>query len=252
MFFIVSKILSYFFRPTVWVIILLFLALFHKNSRIKKRSLIGGLMILVLFSNTFLVTKVAGLWTIAPKEITETYDVGIVLGGSTITYDKKYNRKIFKGNIDRLLQAVELYERGKIKRILITGGSGNLIYRKTKEAKLMQSFLLSIHIPPQDILMDTLAKNTHENAVYSAQILMQHPELKKVLLFTSSLHMRRALACFRHEGIEATPYPTNLINSSIHWNIEYLVIPSIANFLIWNGMLHEMIGYPTYKFMGYI
>ena len=116
----------------------------------------------------------------------------------------------------------------------------------------MRSFLISINFPPGRILMDTLAENTHENAVYSKQILLQHPDLKKVLLITSSLHMRRALACFRHEGINAMPYPTNLINSNTHQNVEYLFIPNISNFLIWNSMTHEMLGYVAYKFMGYI
>ena len=252
MFFIISKILSYFLKPAIWLLILLILAVFHKNSKTRKRSLYGGLAVLILFSNSFFIAKITGLWAVSPKEITRTYDVGIVLGGSTITYEKKYNRKIFKGNIDRLLQAVELYQKGKIKCILITGASGNLIYRDLKEARLLRSFLISINFPPDHILMDTLAENTHENATYSKQILLEHPDLKKAMLITSSLHMRRALACFRHEGIDATPYPTNLINSDTHWNLEYFFIPNISNFLIWNGMMHEMLGYGVYKFMGYI
>ncbi len=174
MFFIISKILSYFLKPAIWLLALLIIAVFHKNSKTKKRSLYGGLVVLILFSNSFFIAKITGLWAVSPKELTQqTYDVGIVLGGSTITYEKKYNRKIFKGNIDRLLQAVELYQKGKIKYILITGASGNLMYRSIKEAKLLRSFLISINFPPNQILMDTLAENTHENATYSKQILWQ-------------------------------------------------------------------------------
>ncbi len=252
MFFVISKILVYFFRPVIWMVALLALALFHKNVRKRKRSLWLGFLILLLFSNTFIVTKITRLWAVKPVPVTQVFDVGVVLGGSTVTYEKKYNRTTFKGNIDRLLQAVELYNEGKIKKILVTGASGNLIYPGLKEAKMLRSFLLNIGIPKQNILMDTLAENTHENAVYTKEILQQHPRLHSVLLFTSSLHMRRAMACFRHEGLKVQPYPTNLINSQTYWNVEYLLIPSISNFLIWNGMIHEIIGYGVYKIMGYI
>ena len=250
MFFVISKILTYFFRPAIWLVILLALALFHKNPRKRKRSLWLGFLILLVFSNTFIVTKITGLWAVKPLPVTQVFDVGVVLGGSTVTYEKKYNRTTFKGNIDRLLQAVELYNEGKIKKILVTGASGNLIYPGLKEAKMLRSFLLNIGIPKQNILMDTLAEDTHENAVYTKKILQQHPRLHSVLLFTSSLHMRRAMACFRHEGISVQPYTTNLINSEVHLNVEYLLIPSISNFLIWNGMIHEIIGYGVYKNMG--
>jgi uncharacterized SAM-binding protein YcdF (DUF218 family) len=252
MFFILSKILTYLFRPVIWLVILLALALFHKSPRKRRRSLWLGFLILLLFSNTFIVTKITGLWAVEPKPVTQVFDVGVVLGGSTVTYEKKYNRATFKGNIDRLLQAVEMYNKGKIKKILITGASGNLIYPGLKEAKMLRSFLLNIGIPKRNILMDTLAENTHENAVYTKKILRQHPHIHSVLLFTSSMHMRRAMACFQHEGINAQPYATNLINSQTHWNVEYLFIPNISNFLIWDGMIHEITGYGVYRIMGYI
>ncbi len=252
MFFIVSKILTYFLRPAIWLLILFILALANRKNKKQRIYLWIAFLTFILFSNSFFITKTTDLWAVSPKALDQTYDVGVVLGGSTITYEKKYDRKIFKGNIDRLLQAVELYQNGKIKRILITGASGNLIYRDLKEARLLRSFLISINFPPDHILMDTLAENTHENALYTKKILYHHPELKKVLLITSSLHMRRAMACFRHEGIRVTPYPTNLINSDIHWNLEYLLVPNISNFMIWNGMIHEIMGYEVYKLAGYI
>ena len=252
MFFVLSKILTYLFRPVIWLVVLLAFAVFHKNPRKRKRSLRLGLLILVIFSNTFIVTKITGLWAVNPEPVTKIFDVGVVLGGSTVTFEKKYNRITYRGNIDRLLQAVKLYKKGKIKKILVTGGSGNLVYPGFIEAKELRIFLLEIGIPRQDILMDTLADNTHENAVYTKKILQQHPRLHTVLLFTSSMHMRRAMACFRHEGIEIQPYATNLINAQTHWNMEYLLVPSAANFLVWNGMIHELTGYWVYKIMGYI
>ncbi len=252
MFFIISKILSYLLRPVIWLLILAAIALFHKNQRKRRQSLLLGFLVLLFFSNTFIVTKITSLWAVSPTQVTRTYDVGVVLGGGTVTYEKKYNRVTYKGDIDRLLQAITLYEDGKIKKILVTGASGNLMYPHLKEAKLLRSFLLKTGIPKRNILMDTLAENTHENAVYTKRILEQHPHIRSVLLITSSLHMRRAMACFRHEGVSVQPYATNLINSETHWNVEYLLIPNASNFLIWDGVIHEILGYGVYKITGYI
>lgn len=252
MFFIVSKILGYSIRPLVWIVILMAIALFHNNKRTKKRSLVASFVILIVFSNSFFVTKITGIWAVNPQKIDNCYDVGIVLGGGTITFDKKYDRRTYKVTIDRLLQAVDLYEEGKIKKILITGGAANLVYKKIKEANLMDAFLKNIKIPASDILIDTLAENTHQNAVYSKRILEKHPDLTKYLLITSSVHMRRALGCFEKEGIRVTPYPTNLLNSDSPWNFEYLFMPNASNFLTWDGTLHEMVGYLVYRIMGYI
>ena len=252
MFFILSKILNYCFQPLVWIVVLMALALFKKNKRTRKRSLTAAFLILVIFSNSFIVTKITSIWSVNPQKIGSCYDVGIVLGGGTVTFDKKYHRNTYRENVDRLLQAVSLYEKGKIKKILITGGAGNLIYKDVKEANLMNSFLRNIKIPSSDILIDTLAENTHQNAVYSKKILDKYPDFKKFLLITSSVHMRRAMGCFEKEGIQVTPFPTNLVNSDNPWNLEYLFIPQASNFLIWDGTIHEMTGYMVYKIMGYV
>ncbi len=180
------------------------------------------------------------------------YDVGIVLGGNTISFDSYLDRKIYQSNIDRLLQAIELYEQGKIKKILVTGAASNLLYRGHKEGNMMAWFLRSIGIPDSVVIVDTLAENTHQNAVYSQRILTRHPNLKKVLLITSSMHMKRALACFYHEGIEAIPYATNILQPATVWNFEFFFVPAASNILIWNGLIHEMLGYLIYWIMGYV
>ena len=252
MFFIISKIFGYFISPIIWISILVGIALFAKKTRLRRKSLTAAFIILIVFSNSFLITKIVGLWIVNPVKISNNYDVGIVLGGRTVTYDQEYNRLSYHGTIDRLLQAVDLYEKGKIKKILITGGSASLIYKKFKEANLMDSLLRIIKIPDSVVLIDTLAQNTHQNAVYSKKILEKYPHLTKYLLITSSMHMRRAIRCYEKVGLHVTPYPANLINPHRRLNIDYLFIPHAANFLIWDGTLHEILGYLVYKIMGFV
>jgi len=255
MFFIISKILSYFLSPLLWIIILLFWALLAKNRKKRERALLASLVTILLFTNSFVVFWPVKIWAVKPvfdKDLKEGYDVGIVLGGSTITFDNDFNRQIYTGNIDRLLQAVSLYKKGKIKKILVTGASGDLIYRNHKEGKMMYDFLRKIGIPGGDILVDTLAENTHQNAVYVKKMLGDGGEHLKLLLITSSLHMRRARACFEHENLKADLYATNPVSTSVRWNFEFLFVPDASNLLIWNGIVHEIFGYAVYKIYGYI
>ncbi len=254
MFFILSKIFAYLLTPLIWIIGLLIAAAATKKEKKKRRLTLSALIVILLFTNSFIINLFVGLWTVPIKKadkLNPPYDVGIVLGGNTITFQKDFERKTFNGNIDRILQAVDLYKKGIIKKILVTGASGDLIYRDQKEGLLMASFLREIGIPDSNILVDTLAENTHENALYAKQIIAKTGS-EKLLLITSSLHMRRALACFRHEGLYPAVYSTNPLDTGIRWNIEYFLIPNSANLLIWNGLIHEVLGYWIYRVSGYI
>ncbi len=255
MFFIVSKLLGYSLSPVLWVFVLLLIGLFSKQIKRRKIALLSSIVILYIFSNSFIVGHIIKAWVVDGKsyaEIDASYDVGIVLGGTTISYESSIDRKIFHGNIDRLLQAVELYKKGRIKKIMITGGSGNLIYREVNESALMKEFLDIIDIPDEDIIIEPSADNTHENAAFCKKILDENAYGQKALLITSSLHMRRAIACFRKEGFEVSPFSTNLISHDIRWNVEYLFLPDVINFKIWEAMMHEIIGYAAYRMAGYV
>lgn len=255
MFFVVSKILGYLLSPVLWVLVLLLIGLVSRNATRKKRTLIASLILLYFFSNSFIVGQLVNIWSIDGKsnlEIDDCYDVGIVLGGTTISYEASIDRKIYHGNIDRLLQAVQLYKEGRIQKIMITGASGNLIYRDVKESLLLKEFLDLIEIPDRDVIVETEAENTYENARYCKQLLNDKYEDPSVLLFTSSMHMRRSLACFRKQGIRADSFSTNLISQSTRWNLEYLLLPDAVNLKIWEALTHEMMGYMVYKSAGYL
>ena len=52
-------------------------------------------------------------------------------------------------------------------------------------------------IPENDIIIENKSRNTHENAFYTAQLFEKNGFSKSNnLLITSSMHMRRAQACF--------------------------------------------------------
>jgi uncharacterized SAM-binding protein YcdF (DUF218 family) len=255
MFFIISKILSFLIAPLTWIITLLLLALFLKNKKWSKRCLIYCVIVTLFFTNPFLANEAVGLWEYPitqDKDMAVSYDAGIVLGGGMVTIDADYNRMTFRNNVDRIMQAVNLYKTGRIKKMIISGGSGSLIFRNMLEASLLKRYFVTIGIPDSVMLIDSLSDNTYQNAVNSAQIIKKDFPNGKFLLITSSQHMRRAKACFEKAGISVTPYSTNKLTGKRIFNYQQFIIPDIEALGNWNSLIHEIFGYMVYSMSGYL
>jgi uncharacterized SAM-binding protein YcdF (DUF218 family) len=175
-----------------------------------------------------------------------------VLGGGMVQLDTSNGEYIFRGNNDRFLQAVKLYKAGKIKKILISGGSGGYFNQGESESKYIKFFLVKNGIVPEkDIWIDTLSKNTHENAVESKKVLFANGAHGPFLLITSATHMRRSLGCFKKVGLEVVPFVTDKLYISKRRDFQFLLVPAIENMMLWDGLFHEWIGFLSYKVAGY-
>lgn len=256
MFFVISKVLNFVLNPIIWILILMLLALFIKNTRLKKRLLIIAIAVTWFFSNPFIIMEFYRAWEIQPvalEKLKPHYDCGVVLGGGMITYDSRYDRHTFRVNTDRIMQAIYLYKEGVIGKILISGGSGSLIYRNMREASTLKEFMVqTMEIPAEDILVDTISDNTHQNAVESAAIIKSTFNNPDILLITSAIHMRRSNLCFKKQGILADVYATDLTAGSRRYQFNHLFVPSHQSLQQWNKLLHEWVGIIMYKIMGYI
>jgi len=256
MFFIISKILSFIISPFSWIIILLILSLLFRNPKKKKRLLASALIIFFIFSNSVIINEFISLWEkpITKEAKLKHYNAGIVLGGGMVTIDYvNGNRLIFQVNTDRIFQAIYLYKKGYIDNIILSSGSGSLVFKYMLESSLIKKYLVNIGIPDSVILVDSASNNTYENAKFTAQILKTKYPDGKFLLITSAIHIRRAAACFKKQNIEFDIYPTNKITSSVRrWDIGYLIVPKAENLFKWEKLIHETIGYLAYKAMEYL
>jgi uncharacterized SAM-binding protein YcdF (DUF218 family) len=253
LFFIISKILDFLIEPLVWLIVLLVVSLLSKNPKRKRRFLLTAIVLLVVFSNSFLLDEAMRAWETPATKIsalTGTYDAGIVLSGM-VTYDNSFDRIQFNRRNDRLMQAISLYKMKKIKKIVFSGGSGSLVYTYLKESEMVKKFLVEIGIPAEDIIIENKSNNTRENAIFTKDILQHEFPNGKFLLFTSAFHMRRAVACFKKAGIEVTPYSTDRYSGPRKYYPDHLLVPNAGTLFDWNSLLHEIIGYGIYKIMGY-
>ncbi|AKD03866.1 YdcF family protein [Pontibacter korlensis] len=253
MFFILSKTLDFLLLPLVWVLLLLFLSLFLRSAKWRRISLISALVLLLFFSNPFFSNLAWRAWEAEPVPVSEVeeYDVAVVLTGVTSFKPDITDRVHTNKGADRFLHTLQLYRLGKVDKILITGGKGFLMDDMVPEAEQLKRILLMAGMPEEDIVVESGAVNTRENAQFAAEVLRQHPEWQKVLLVTSAFHMRRSEGCFEKAGVSFDSYPTDFYSSEPVLTPDHTVVPSAVAFEGWHHLIHEIAGYVVYKVLGY-
>ncbi|MEJ6505003.1 MAG: YdcF family protein [Crocinitomicaceae bacterium] len=122
------------------------------------------------------------------------------------------------------------------------------------EAHQLKNMLIDQNIPPEDILIESNSRNTHENALETVNLLKKKKLMGKSFLFiTSALHMRRDMGCFEKEGIKCTSF------STYHYHIASggsfsanFILPNPDAFLMWQRIIKEWAGTLMYRFTGYL
>ncbi len=255
MFFVASKLFDCFTSPTVWIVVCFFLGWLLRNEKLRKRFFLIALFLLLFLTNPFIINQVLQCWetpSVNAATIKEPYDVGIVLGGCMRYYNHQTDRIVYGSAVDRLMQSIALYHDKKIKKILLSGGSGYVMEKDWKEAGWLAEVLYKCNIPKEDVILENESRNTHENAQFTASILKNKTYGKSFLLITSATHIRRSMLCFKKAGLEVTPFPVDERSGKGNYTLDKIFIPDAANIDSWDVLLHEWIGMITYKIAGYI
>jgi len=135
---------------------------------------------------------------------------GIVLLGGMITPDVSSARGTVALNeaAERITATAELARRYPDARIIMTGGSGALIFDEGAEAIFAVRQLEALGIAHDRITAEERSRNTIENAVFSRLIANPKPG-ERWLLVTSAYHMPRAMGVFRAAGFPVEAYPVD-------------------------------------------
>lgn len=254
MFFFLSKILGFIFTPLVWVVVLLLYSFKTKNESRAKKLRIISLVILYVCSNSFVVDELYRAW----EPVTPDYDLmqtkyegAIVLGGIG-GIDQRLQKINFGWAGDRLFQVLPYYYKGRIKKIIFTGGSGSIEFSENKEGLFVKKYLQSINIPDSAMIIEANSKNTYENAVFTKKILDSLNIKGDLLLVTSAYHLPRAMAVFKKAGFSnLVPYQTNRVSGQRRFTFDHLLIPNTDALFGLQFLIHEWMGYLVYKVKGY-
>ncbi len=149
-------------------------------------------------------------------------DAAIVLGAAV------WGNEVSPVFRERINHAIALYRNGKVRKIILTGGRGNR--DELTEAAEARQFTIRNGIPERDILIEERSHTTYENLVNAKQVADANG-LKKVLIVSDPMHMKRAVVMASDIGLEAYPSPTpttryrgwkSQIGSLVHETYYYL------------------------------
>jgi uncharacterized SAM-binding protein YcdF (DUF218 family) len=126
----------------------------------------------------------------------------------------------------RLDKAIELYKMGVAKTMILTGAA---VENEFVEAEVMAAYCIKHGVPPSNILMESNARNTYENARMVRDI-MKEMNYDNAIVVTSSFHKMRAEKFFSrvvgNARIIAAPFPQefSFIMRTVFMVKEYLII----------------------------
>lgn len=231
------------------------LFLLVKRQPWKNRFLWAGFALLIFFSNDFISNKIMHAWEVdaVPFDKMKPHKLAIVLTGSTQSFVKPDDRVYFQRGADRVTHTIQLYKLGLIKKILISGGSGMLLFEEEPEANKFKKVMVMSGVPDQDIILENKTRNTGESAVAVKKMIDSlHYKPEDCLLITSAFHMRRSLACYRKVGLDIESFSTDFYAPQRPFFIGTLFLPTIQGFIIWEKLFKEWSGLVAYKLAGYV
>jgi uncharacterized SAM-binding protein YcdF (DUF218 family) len=145
----------------------------------------------------------------AGQEQPEDAEVIVVLAGGVLPAGPgRPQPELDTDTVGRCLHAAALYRQGKPCPILLSGGKADLGSGYPVAARVMRSFLLRLGVAEANLLLEEQSRTTYENAV-ECSWLLSRCGFRRVVLVTDPMHMPRALACFRKQGIEGVSSPCN-------------------------------------------
>jgi uncharacterized SAM-binding protein YcdF (DUF218 family) len=255
MFFVLSKTLHYLTMPLTFIFLILVASALLRNVKWKKRFFGIGMISLFIFSNDFLANEVMNVWEIktTPYSAMHPHKIGIVLTGTTIPFIEPNDRVYFSRGADRVIHTVQLFKLGLIKKILVSGGSGRLNGEEEPEADKFKAAMILMGIPDSVVILENETRNTAESAIEVQKMLdTLNIKAEDCLLITSAFHMRRSLACYRHQNIALESFSTDFYAHPRSFHLDVLIVPKVEAMQVWNKLIKEWVGFVAYKLAGYI
>ena len=130
---------------------------------------------------------------------TDSADAAIVLGAAV------WGERLSPVFQERVNHAIDLYRAKRVRKIIFTGGQGNLT--EETEAAAARRFAISNGIPTEDILVEETSTSTYENLLF-AKPIAESNGIKSILLVSDPLHLKRSIEIARSLNYDVHPSPT--------------------------------------------
>jgi len=256
-FFVLSKVAPLLFYPLPLLLLISFICSWFVRKN-PVRWILTLVPVILWLAATPWAAHQASAWWETPRSVRASLppvsDVAIVLGGLSNPLSSTTEHLEFNGAAERLTEAVALYKEGRVKALLITSGSGDLMNQDAKEAPGLAAWARAMGVPDEAILVESASRNTRENATQSLPLAVGRG-YKSFVLVTSAVHMPRSAAIFRKAGYEKDgrslvlwPVDTQQSRGGFPFN----AVPDPSSLATVQAVLREAVGYGVYWVQGYL
>jgi SanA protein len=160
---------------------------------ILRLSLFGLLALFIprLITSIYAAAKIFTVETVPADRVAIVFGAGLRYDGTPTAILR-----------DRVETAVQLYNNGKVEKLLMSGDNTVVEYN---EPESMRQYALSLGVPDEAIVLDYAGRRTYDTC-YRAKAIF---EVKSAILITQDFHLPRALYLCNHLGIEAVGVEAN-------------------------------------------
>jgi uncharacterized SAM-binding protein YcdF (DUF218 family) len=254
MFFVLSKLLSFFLVPSNFLLLALLVALGFWLLKFRKTAATLGIASIAgMAFAAWSPLGAAVLGTLEdrfPRQPLPNDVSGIILLGGAVDTHISHDRDalILNEAGERIIETRILAERYPDAVIFLSGGGGHLFDDGTlTESELARQALVASGVDDERIEMEERSRNTCENAIETAASLGDRASGTWILV-TSASHMPRAIGCFRAASVAVLPYPVDFRTrtDSTPW-----FATASSGLAAIDLATHEWIGLVTYHLAGF-
>jgi SanA protein len=160
-----------------------------------------GLKIAVVLTILLLLPRVISLLSAMPKfrsvEDVDSYETAIILAAEV--HPNGTPSAILR---DRILTGIELYNRGKVNMLVMSG--------EAPEPEIMRNYAVEQGIPPEAILLDNYGWRTYDTCYRARNVY----DLEETIVVTQLFHLPRTLLLCSEMGLAVVGVPAR---HTVYW-----------------------------------
>ena len=149
----------------------------------------------------------------------------------------------------RVLEAARVYKLIGARFVIVSGGIADAELELRPEGEQMAAALMSAGVPADHILLDLVAKNTHDHP-RTTRPMLEANQIRQFVVVTSPTHMRRALAVFRANGFDPVGSVSLLRSEQLHG--PPLFLPNDDSIFLSDQSLYEYGAWALYWWRGWL
>jgi SanA protein len=172
-----------------------------------------------LYTGFFSRSRIDSVESVTPVSVAIVFGAGLQRDGSPSPVLR-----------DRVETAVNLYQAGKVKKVLMSGDNRFIDYN---EPGAMRAYAVELGMPEKDIVLDYAGRRTYDTCYRARNIF----GVEDAILVTQSYHLPRALFTCNALGLVSRGVPadqrTYSRSSQLMWNVRELPASLKALWDVW-------------------